>query len=144
MASKMTNTKWGVLIAAGFFLDALEWLLDAAVVGVVANPVIDFGISFALPWYLNKQGVKLTTRKIVTWVATGALETFLAGVIPLWGLDILLTMLWDKADKALEIAPQPVQNVASQKASAPPTTNKDKVVGHIEPARDKKKLSKAA
>jgi hypothetical protein len=129
MASKMTNAKWGVLIGAGFCLDATEWALDGGVVGVVINPVLDVIVGIGLPLYLKSQGVQLNSKKIITWISAGVLETFLAGAIPLWGVDMVITMLLDKADNVLDVTPKQEEG---------------RVIGHIRRASDKNKLDKAA
>ena len=99
--SRISNTEWGLVIGAAVMLDIGEWILDILFLGLVLNPFIDIFVGMALPLYFHLRGVKMNSKKVLTWISSGVLETFLAGAIPLWTFDVVMTMVWDKADKKL-------------------------------------------
>lgn len=105
MGSKISNTEWGLVIGALLAIDVFQFILDMFVIGVVANRFIDMGVGMILPFYLKIRGVKLDKKKIGGMVGAFFLE-MVPGLdaLPLWSLDGVMNMVWDKADKKIHQA----------------------------------------
>jgi len=72
------------------------------VVGVVANRFIDIATGMIKTFYLWVRGVRLDSKKI--WALIGAFifeEVPGLDALPLWTLDGVMDMVWDKADKKI-------------------------------------------
>lgn len=109
MASRVSNTEWGLLIGAAGMVDLFQLVLDVlGQIGVLANRFIDIAMGMALPFYLHMRGVKLDSKKVASMAVSFLLEEVPeVDALPLWCADVIAIMFWDKADQALEKVTQP-------------------------------------
>jgi len=105
--SKISSAEWWLVIGALAFVDLVQIVLDLfAGIGAVVNRFIDIVVGMALPLYCHIRGVNLDTKRIVSMVASFFGEEIpVVDALPLWTLDGLLLMTWDKADKKLPSLP---------------------------------------
>lgn len=104
--SKISNTEWGLLIGALMWIDLIQFFLDAFAIGALINRFIDIVVGMSLGFYFWLRGVKMDTKKVMSLIASFALEEVPAiDALPLWSADGIATMLWDKADKNLPDLP---------------------------------------
>jgi hypothetical protein len=122
--SKIGNIEWGLVIGAVVLVDLVQLWLNVYVVGVLINRLIDIVVGMALPFYFWIRGVKLNSKKVLSIIATFVGEEIpVFDSLPLWTLDVLLIMAWDKADGKITKA-LPILNNALNKA--------EKIAGKIE------------
>jgi|SRR5581483_8625343 len=103
--SKISNTEWGLVIAALFVIDGIQWLLIFFAIGFFLNEFIELFTAMSFTLYLWMRGEMDWQRMIAQIVAyLGGAAT--DGAAPLWGLDGIYQMLWSKGlEKAEEISP---------------------------------------
>jgi hypothetical protein len=110
---QLSNITWGFLIGTAVVIDATQVVLDWLIIGLVANRYIDIvvgmGLSFAL-WIL---GVKMNKKKIISIVTAFFLEMApLLDALPLWTLDVILIMAFEKAEgKIMHALPMLQKNI---------------------------------
>jgi hypothetical protein len=104
MASKISNTEWGLVIGAAVAIDIMQLILDIFAIGLIANRFIDIMIGISLPFYLKLRGVKTDWKKGGSMVVTFLLEFLGLGIdaLPFWTGDVVLIMAFDRADKKKE------------------------------------------
>jgi hypothetical protein len=102
--SKISDVTWGLLIGAAIIIDIIQVGLDLlAGFGLLLNRFIDIAVGMALPFTFWMLGVKLDSKKILTWIASFLLEEIpIIDALPLWSLDVVVTMAWDKAGGQIE------------------------------------------
>ena len=104
--SKISNFEWGLVIGSLAVVDIVQFVLDMFIIGLVANRLIDIVVGMALPLYLKLRGVKLDFKKVGGMLGAFILEqTPGLDALPLWSLDGVMNMVWDKADKKLPKLP---------------------------------------
>ena len=104
MASKISNTEWGLVLGAAALLDAFQFALDLVVVGEIANPEIDLVVGPILVFYFRYRGVKSSGSKITAWILAPLLEIVTDGFLPIgWISEVAITMYLDKRDKKKEL-----------------------------------------
>lgn len=102
MASRISNTEWGLVIGAVLTVEAVQALLTILLIGPFLNPLITFFTVSSLALYYKIRGVKLDTKKALTLAGVSLVELIpLVDVLPAMTLDVVMTMLWDKADQKL-------------------------------------------
>ena len=105
-SSRISNTEWGLVIGAVLVIDFLQVVLDLFVIGIFVNRFIDIVVGMALPFYFWCRGVKIDSKKVITWVSSFIGEEIpMLDAAPLWTGDVLATMAWDKAEKKLSYPP---------------------------------------
>jgi hypothetical protein len=103
--SKISNTEWGLVIAALVMVDLTQMVLEWFIIGLALNPVIIdpfIGMSFA--FYLYIRGEKMTdTKHVLGWFGTYIME-LIPGVdeLPLWSLYGIYVMLLSKSQNILK------------------------------------------
>jgi hypothetical protein len=105
MATKkhLSNTEWGLVVAALATADLTMLLLDFTGVGEFVDPFIDTFIAMAFPFYMHMRGQDMTNGKrlagaIITWL-TGLLSD---GFLDFWWADAMYYWSLDRADEKLE------------------------------------------
>jgi hypothetical protein len=100
MGSKISNTEWGLVIGAALMVDIMQILLNLMLIGPLINGAIDVGVGATLAFYFRIRGVKMDSKKIWGMTGTFLLEFIpIIDSLPLWCLDVVLTMVWDNRDK---------------------------------------------
>lgn len=100
MGSKISKTEWGLVIGAALMVDILQILLNLTLIGPFVNGSIDVGMGATLAFYFRLRGVKLDSQKVWGMVGTFLLEFIpIIDSLPLWSLDVFMTMVWDNRDK---------------------------------------------
>lgn len=103
--SKIPNFEWGLVIGATAVVDVVQIVLDMFVIGAIANRFIDIVVGMALAGYFWIRGVKLNAKKILSLIASFVGEEIpVIDALPLWTLDVILIMAWDKAEGKIEKA----------------------------------------
>jgi hypothetical protein len=100
--SKISNMEWGLLIGVGIMIDVFQFILNIVIGGLVANRFITAFVSMCLAFYYPWRGVRMDSKKTLSLIASFFLEE-IPVVDSLPGLtgNIIMTMIWDKADKKL-------------------------------------------
>lgn len=100
MASRISNTEWGLINGLLIMVDIVQTILDFFVLGLLANRFIDIFIGMALPLYLKMRGVDLDKKKVWSMIGAFFFEMIpVVDALPLWSLDGFIMMGLDKADK---------------------------------------------
>ena len=98
--SKLPGTTIALMLCTTIALDVAEFLLDAIVIGVVLNIIIDFCVELGFYVWFKTRGMNMAkARKAITFLGGGAVELFFDGAIPLWTLDITLIILLERAEE---------------------------------------------
>jgi len=114
--SKISNVEWGLVIGAVVVVDAVQFFLDAFAIGILANRFIDIVVGMALAFYFWARGVKMNAKKVLSLIASFVGEEIpVLDTLPLWTLDVILIMAWDKAEGKIEKA-MPILNKTLGKA----------------------------
>ncbi|MHB0978314.1 MAG: hypothetical protein ACYC1K_02865 [Minisyncoccota bacterium] len=114
--SKISNLEWGLVIGAVAVVDVVQLFLNAFAIGILANRFIDIVVGMALPFYFWIRGVKMNAKKILSLIASFVGEEIpVLDTLPLWTLDVILIMSWDKAEGKIEKA-VPILNKTLGKA----------------------------
>ena len=125
--SKIPNFEWGLVIGAVATVDVVQIVLDMFAIGVIANRFIDIVVGMVLPAYFWLRGVKLNAKKILSLIASFVGEELpIIDALPLWTLDVILIMAWDKAEGKIEKA-LPILDKSLERAGK--ITNKIENVG---------------
>src|SRR5882724_81900 len=103
--SRISNTEWALVIGAAFAIDIIQIILDFFLIGEWINWLIDLFVGMSLGFYYNLRGVKLDAKKLITLITSLLIEETSLGAAPCWGIDVCMTMAWDKADKNLAKIP---------------------------------------
>ena len=135
--SKISNVEWGLVIGAVVVVDAIQLFLNAFAIGILVNRFIDIVVGMALALYFWAREVKMNAKKVLSLIASFVGEEIpVLDTLPLWTLDVILIMSWDKAEGKIEKA-MPILNKTLGKAEgiagriegvgnkqiAPPTTS---------------------
>lgn len=100
MSSKISNTEWGLVIGFAAMIDLIQFILNLFVIGLAVNRIINFVIGPSLALYYKIRGVKMNSKKVGSLVGSFALELIpVLDVLPAWTGNVVMTMLWDKAEK---------------------------------------------
>jgi hypothetical protein len=85
--NKISGAEWGLLFTGAGFLDLIQPVLDAMVVGFVANLLIDIVVGLSLAWFFHTKGVLDRKLAISLMLAFGA-DFITLGIMPTWIADI--------------------------------------------------------
>lgn len=100
MGSKISKTEWGLVIGAALMVDIFQLLLDLVLIGPFVNGAIDICMGAVLALYFKIRGVKMDSKKVWGMLGTFLLEMIpIIDALPLWSLDVCMTMVWDSRDK---------------------------------------------
>ncbi len=103
--SKIGNLEWGLVIGAVAIVDAVQLFLNVFAIGVLANRFIDIVVGMALAFYFWIRGIKMNAKKVLSLIASFVGEEIpVLDTLPLWTLDVILIMAWDKAEGKIEKA----------------------------------------
>jgi hypothetical protein len=100
--SKISNMEWGLLIGVGITIDVLQFILNILVGGLIMNRFITAFVSMCLAFYYFLRGVRMDSKKTLGLIGSFILEEVpVVDSLPGITGNIVMTMLWDKADKKL-------------------------------------------
>lgn len=127
--SKIGNVEWGLVIGATAVVDVVQFILDIFVIGAIANRFVDIVVGMALAFYFWIRGIKMNAKKVLSLIASFVGEEIpVLDTLPLWTLDVILIMAWDKAEGKIEKA-LPILNKTLGQAEG--------IAGRIEGMRNK-------
>lgn len=131
--SKISNTEWGLFIAALFCIDLIQIFIDIFFIwfmgiNVYINFMIDMVVGMSIPLYLQLRGESMKNpKRIFSLLATFGLEMIpLVSDLPLWGLDGIFLMTVSKSDKMVKNAPM-ISKVVNFKQKLPVHADNEEV-----------------
>jgi hypothetical protein len=105
MATKkhLSNTEWGLVVAALATADLTMLLLDFTGIGEFFDPFIDSFVAMAFPFYMHMRGQDMTSgKRLAGWIMTWLTGLLSDGFLDFWWADGLYYWSLDRADEELE------------------------------------------